>query len=220
MMLFVAVVAYGDVWESEYRDTSDPFFGTIIFGTSLPYHEENNFENVGNEFTWGEFDHLEGRVFFPRIIGEMADDLLDQVEQKSIFRDAYVYSDGWELWIDEMQGDSIGEQLSYGGLQIIDTDYEDDQSLLWLWDDYEGSDIARVPGKAYPDGVEYPFPDVCLEKSGRYHIQVQYYVQIKGETGDGKWEYSESEGGKWTFNPSEGFINVGIAGGEFVLEVP
>ena len=221
--IFVSVVfaSYSnDIWQSDYRDTTDPFFGNVVFGISLPYHDEDYFEGVGNHFTWDEFSHLEGRVFFPRMFGEIVDDLLDQVECKGLFTDPYMYSNGWELWIDEMHEDQIGEQLSYAGLRIIDTAYEDDQLLLWLWDDDEGSDIERIYNKSYPEGVEDPFPDVCLQESGEYHIQVQYYVQLKGNTGDGKWDYSESEGGKWTFNASEGFINVAIAGGEFILIVP
>ena len=221
LIITVALASYGDeIWQSEYRDTSDPLFGAIIFGTSLPYHEEEFFEDVGDEFTWGDFNHLEGRVFFPRMFGEIVDDLLDEVERKGLFTNPYMYSNGWELWVDEMLGNQIGEQLSYAGLQIIDTAYEDDQLLVWLWDDYEGSDIKKVYNKSYPDGVEDPFPEVCLQNPGTYHIQVQYYVQLKGNTGDGKWEFSESEGGKWTFNPSEGFINVAIAGGEFIFTVP
>ena len=95
-----------------------------------------------------------------------------------------------------------------------------DQALCWLYDEEEECDIYKIPGKSYPEGVENPFPDVCLLKPGKYHIQMQFYVQVKGDTGEGDWSYSESGGGTWTFNPSDGFVDVGIAGGEFYLIVP
>lgn len=206
---------------SKYRDTSDPMFGKIIFGTSLPYGEEDKFAGVGTSFTWGQFNHLEARCYFPRTFGEVTADLLDEVTAKGIFIRPYVYSNGWELWIDKMDGDKVGEQIAYAGTKIEDIEGSDDQLMCWLWDEDDGSDIYRVPGKSYPDGVgDFPFPEACLLKPGKYHVQVQYYVQVKGETGGGDWKYSGSGGGTWAFFPAEGFINVGIAGGEFTLTVP
>jgi len=47
---------------------------------------------------------------------------------------------------------------------------------------------------------------------------VQFYMQLKGETGGGTWTQGSS--GSWTFFPNEGYVNVAIAKGEFTFAVP
>ncbi|MBI5325635.1 MAG: hypothetical protein HZB41_10265 [Ignavibacteriae bacterium] len=202
---------------SKYRG-KDKKIGNIIFGTSLPYQRENDFKGISNVFTWGDFEHLEARAYFPCVFGEMCRKLKDEVVSKGFLSSPYISSQGWELWIDEMKGDKVGEQLSYAGGKIDNMDLEDDQLLSFLYDKTEGPDFFKVSTHTYPAGVEYPFPDVCLLKPGKYHIQVQFYVQIKGSKGGGNWSYSEGTG-TWNFNPAEGYINVAISGGEFTFIV-
>ena len=198
---------------SKYRG-KDKKIGNIIFGTSLPYQNENEFKGISNVFTWGEFEHLEARAYFPCLFGQVCKNLKDEVVSKGFLTAPYISSQGWELWIDEMKGDKVGEQLSYAGSKLEDMDLESDQMLCWVYDKTQEYDIYKVPGTSYPDGIEYPFPEVCLLKPGTYHIQLQFYVQIKGNKGGGSWSYSEGAG-TWTFNPAEGYINVAISGGEF-----
>jgi hypothetical protein len=202
---------------SKYRG-KDKQFGNIIFGTSLPYQKESEFKGISNVFTWGEFDHLEGRAYFPCMFGQVCENLKKEVVKKGIFTSPYISSQGWDLWIDEMNGDKVGEQLAYAGSKLNDMNADADQMLCWVYDKTQEYDIYKVPGKSYPDGVVNPFPDVCLLKPGKYHIQLQFYVQIKGNKGGGSWSYSEGSG-KWNFNPAEGYVNVGISGGEFTLTV-
>lgn len=144
--------------------------------------------------------------------------LLKEVVQKGIFTNPYISSHGWEMWIDEMKGDIVGEQLAYAGSKIEDIENDDDQLSCWIYDEKEGSDFFKVPGKSYPSGVELPFPDIFKNKPGKYHIQIQFYVQVKGNTGGGTW--SQGSSGRWSFNPSEGYVNVGISGGKFTIVVP
>src|SRR3990172_5779207 len=88
--------------ESNFRDTSDPLQGNMIFGFSLPFGEEDRFNGIGTTFTWGTFDHLECRCYFPRQVKNIVADLLEQVTDKGVFTNPYVYSSGFEVWIDAM----------------------------------------------------------------------------------------------------------------------
>ncbi|TAL69887.1 MAG: hypothetical protein EPN82_04525 [Bacteroidetes bacterium] len=203
--------------QSKYR-AKDKKFGNIIFGTSLPYQKESEFKGISNVFTWGEFEHLEARAYFPCLFGQVCKNLMSEVVSKGYLTAPYIYSQGWELWIDEIKGDKVGEQLSYAGGKIDNLESDKDQLLAYLYDKENGPDFFKVSTHSYPAGIEYPFPDVCLLKPGKYHVQVQFYVQVKGNKGGGSWSFSEGAG-TWSFNPAEGYINVGISGGEFTFIV-
>ncbi|MCX7737144.1 MAG: hypothetical protein N2319_10570 [Candidatus Kapabacteria bacterium] len=70
----------------------DEQFGEMIFDTSLPFGEENKFKGIAKTFTWGEFDHLEGRAYFPCKFVDIKNRLLNEVVQKGIFTNPYINS--------------------------------------------------------------------------------------------------------------------------------
>jgi hypothetical protein len=208
-------------WKSKYRKPYDDLMGNIVFGTALPYGEDENFAGVGTDFTWGKFDHLEARAFFPQGYGELKTALLQQSVDRGVFVNPYVYSTGFDVWIDTMKDGKVGDQLAYAGARVDTPDNDWDGYLYWMYDADEGGEVYKVPGKSYPDGIkdsDTVFPDVCLLKPGKYHVEVQFYLQIKGETGGGEWTQGSS--GNWTFNPTEGYVNVAVSKGEFTFVVP
>jgi|GEM_PF-1747649 len=222
LVVAVSLVAQATIeWKSKYRKPYDDLMGNIVFGTSLPYQDDDNFKGVATEFTWGRFDHLEARAFFPQSYGELKTALLKQCVDRGVFVNPYVYSAGWDVWIDTMKDGKVGDQLAYAGARVDPPDDDWDGYLYWMYDADEGGEVYKVPGKSYPEGIkdnETVFPDVCLLKPGKYHIEVQFYMQLKGETGGGTWTQGSS--GSWTFFPSEGYVNVAIAKGEFTFAVP
>jgi len=223
MLLLLALSAAAEItWKSKYRQPYDDLMGNIVFGTALPYGEDANFKGVGTEFTWGKFTHLEARAFFPQSYGELKAALLKQCVERGVFANPYVYSTGWDVWIDTVGADGkVGDQLAYAGARVEPPDSDWDGYLYWMYDADEGGEVYKVPGKSYPEGIkdsETVFPDVCLLKPGKYHLEVQFYLQIKGETGGGTWTQGSS--GNWTFNPTEGYVNVAVAKGECFLTVP
>lgn len=223
-LAFSTVAAAKIVAPSKYRDTSDPFLGNMIFGERLPFNKEAEWKGLATEFTWGEFDHLECRIFFPRTIGEIQQDLLDQVSAKGILYNPYVKYNFLEMWIDPVGPDGKpGKPIAYGLCRFETRHPQWDQQLVWIYDSEDREDGCELDAKPGTTGYDpekpKPFPDAFVGKPGKYRCFFQYCVKIKGETGSGSWSYDEW-GESWDYSPEEGYLDKMIARGEFYITVP
>lgn len=209
---------------SKYRDTSDPFLGNMVFGYDLPFGKEAEWKGLATEFTWGKFDHLDCRVFFPRTRGEIYEDLVKQIEEKGILINARVDHTVLEMWIDPVGADGKpGKAIAYGRAAFKYGNLDYDQQLIYIYDAYDREDGCELDAKSgttgYDEEKPKPFPDAIVGKPGKYRCFFQYNVYIKGETGGGSWDY-DSGGEDWEWDPEGGYMEKMIAKGEFFITVP